>query len=133
MRKPVEKDHPRRVQEAEIAIGERVQGRRNQLGMSQGELRKILGVSFQQIQKYEKGGNRISSGRLLQLAAGLECNVTDLLGGGVKGSTRSSPFSSYAASKEGVAIINAMQKIASPAVRRRIIELAETLSGSMTP
>ena len=58
------KMNARRVQESDIAIGERIRARRNQIEMSQEDLGGALGVSFQQIQKYEKGVNRLSSGRL---------------------------------------------------------------------
>ena len=71
------KMNARRVQESDIAIGERIRARRNQIEMSQEDLGFALGVSFQQIQKYEKGVNRLSSGRLIQLATALQCSVTD--------------------------------------------------------
>jgi transcriptional regulator with XRE-family HTH domain len=129
-KKRITKMNARRVQDSNIAIGERIRGRRTQIEMSQEDLGGALGVSFQQIQKYEKGVNRLSSGRLIQLASALQCSVTDLIGGGDKGSIKSTPFSRYAASKEGVAIINAMAKIQSAAVRRQVISLAECLSAS---
>lgn len=66
-RKRTAKLNARRVQESDIAVGERIRARRNQLEMSQEDLGKALGVSFQQIQKYERGANRISSGRLIQI------------------------------------------------------------------
>ena len=91
------KMNARKVQESDIAIGERIRGRRNQIEMNQEDLGGALGVSFQQIQKYEKGVNRLSSGRLIQLASALQCSVTDLIGGGEKGSIKSTPFSRYAA------------------------------------
>ena len=59
------KANPRRVQDTDITIGERIKARRNQIEMSQEELGDALKVSFQQIQKYEKGINRLSSGRLI--------------------------------------------------------------------
>ena len=118
----------RRATDADIAIGERIRARRNQIEMSQEELGRALDVSFQQIQKYEKGINRISSGRLTELATTLQCSVTDLVGGADKTSAKSTPFSRYVASKEGVAIINAMAKISSPALRRHVINLVETLA-----
>lgn len=125
------KANPRRVQDTDIAIGERIRARRNQIKMSQEELGDTLKVSFQQVQKYEKGTNRISSGRLLQLSEALQCGVTDLIGDRGSGSMKSTPFSRYASSKEGVAIINAMAKIPSLAVRRQVISLAESLSASI--
>jgi transcriptional regulator with XRE-family HTH domain len=130
-KKRIIKANPRRVQDTDIAIGERIKSRRNQIDMSQEELGHALKVSFQQIQKYEKGINRISSGRLLQLAEALQCGVTDLIGDSGNGSMKSTPFSRYAASKEGVAIINAMAKIPNLAVRRQVINLVESLSASI--
>ena len=112
-KKRVTKMNARRIQESDTAIGERIRARRNQIEMSQESLGGALGVSFQQIQKYEKGVNRISSGRLIQVANALECSVTDLIGSGGKAPLASTPFSRYASSKEGVAIINAMAKIPS--------------------
>ena len=118
----------RQISDADIVIGESIKAQRNLIEMSQDDLGQALGVSFQQIQKYEKGINRISSGRLTELATTLQCSVTDLVGGADKTSAKSTPFSRYVASKEGVAIINAMAKISSPALRRHVINLVETLA-----
>ena len=127
------KVNPRRISEADIAVGERIRARRNQMQMSQEELSRALGVSFQQVQKYENGRNRITSGRLLQIVVALKCSVTDLVGSGDDDPIKSTEFSRYAASKEGVAIINAMARIPSSAVRRQLLSLAESLSVSVTP
>ena len=83
----------RRASDADVAIGERIRARRNQIQMSQDELGQALGVSFQQIQKYEKGVNRLSSGRLVELAVTLQCSAADLIGGVEKASAKSTPFS----------------------------------------
>ena len=131
-RKRIIKVNARKVQESDIAVGERTRARRNQIVMSQEELGKALGVSFQQIQKYENGTNRISTGRLIQIVTALQCSVTDLIGSGNNGPIKSTQFSRYASSKEGVAIINAMASIPSAAVRRHVISLAESLSASFT-
>ncbi|WP_142416120.1 helix-turn-helix domain-containing protein [Bartonella massiliensis] len=56
----------------DIAIGQRIRYRRIAMGLSQKALGSFLGVSFQQIQKYEKGFNRVSAGRLLEIAQKLE-------------------------------------------------------------
>jgi transcriptional regulator with XRE-family HTH domain len=65
----------RNTAEIESLIGERIRLRRIQVGMSQEQVGKALGVTFQQIQKYEKGANRVSSRRLVKIAEVLECNV----------------------------------------------------------
>ena len=57
-------------------IGQRMQLRRVMLGLSQKDLAKLCGVTFQQIQKYERGGNRIPASRLFELSAALETPVS---------------------------------------------------------
>jgi transcriptional regulator with XRE-family HTH domain len=61
-------------------IGTRLRTRRRELGMSQQGLAGALGISFQQIQKYERGSNRISASSLVELAKTLECRPEVLLG-----------------------------------------------------
>ena len=63
----------------DIALGAAVRLRRKTLGISQEALAEQCGVSFQQIQKYENGTNRISFSRLLQIARALRCRVVDLM------------------------------------------------------
>jgi transcriptional regulator with XRE-family HTH domain len=65
---------------ADQAIGVRVHAMRNDLKMSQAELGDALGVTFQQVQKYEKGINRIGAARLAQIAVALKTTVAQLLG-----------------------------------------------------
>ena len=64
----------------DIALGAAVRIRRRSLGISQEALAEQCGVSFQQIQKYENGANRISFSRLVQIATALQCRVNDLVG-----------------------------------------------------
>jgi len=63
----------------DIALGAAVRIRRRTIGMSQEALAEQCGVSFQQIQKYENGANRISFSRLVQIARALGCRVIDLM------------------------------------------------------
>lgn len=63
----------------DVALGAAVRIRRRTIGMSQEALAEQCGVSFQQIQKYENGANRISFSRLVQIARALRCRVVDLL------------------------------------------------------
>ena len=67
---------PRRVTPFDTELGNRVKLRRVEVGMSQEELGKNLGVSFQQVQKYEKGVNRVGAARLGQIAAALGVDET---------------------------------------------------------
>lgn len=63
----------------DIALGAAVRIRRRTLGISQEALAEQCGVSFQQVQKYENGANRISFSRLVQIARALKCRVVDLM------------------------------------------------------
>jgi transcriptional regulator with XRE-family HTH domain len=67
---------PKKVTEADAKAGQRLRIRRNELGVSQGAVADHLGVTFQQVQKYENGTNRLSGGRLQQLAELLDVPVT---------------------------------------------------------
>ncbi|WP_375641776.1 MULTISPECIES: helix-turn-helix domain-containing protein [unclassified Bartonella] len=60
----------------DISIGKKIRHRRISMGLSQKELGSHLGVSFQQIQKYEKGSNRVSAGCLLEIAKKLAVPIT---------------------------------------------------------
>jgi len=63
----------------DVALGAAVRIRRRTIGISQEALADQCGVSFQQIQKYENGANRISFSRLVQIARALKCRVVDLM------------------------------------------------------
>jgi transcriptional regulator with XRE-family HTH domain len=65
---------------AEKVLGQRVRALRLQLGMSQDALAKELGVSFQQVQKYEKGVNRVTVSRMLEMCEHLQCSPNDIIG-----------------------------------------------------
>lgn len=65
--------------ELDVALGAAVRLRRRTLGMSQEALAGLCNVSFQQVQKYENGANRISFSRLVQIATALQCRVNDLV------------------------------------------------------
>jgi transcriptional regulator with XRE-family HTH domain len=65
---------PRQTNVVDAHIGQRVKFRRISLGLSQEELSAQLGLSFQQVQKYESGANRISASRLLDLGGALKCS-----------------------------------------------------------
>ena len=78
----------KRPEQLDLALGAAIRLRRRTLGISQEMLAEQCGVSFQQIQKYENGANRISFSRLAQIATALHCRVSDLiavLGGGEDG------------------------------------------------
>src|ERR1700735_2080392 len=76
--KPGEQPHtPNRL---DVALGLRIRQRRKALGVSQTALADGIGLTFQQIQKYERGFNRVSFSRLVDIAHALDCRVIDLIG-----------------------------------------------------
>jgi transcriptional regulator with XRE-family HTH domain len=116
----------RNTADAESVIGERIRLRRIQVGMSQDQLGKALGVTFQQIQKYEKGANRVSAGRIVKIAEALECSVMTFFEGLDRiDAPTSTPFTRFISSKDGIAIIEAMLKIRTHELRRTVIDIAE--------
>jgi transcriptional regulator with XRE-family HTH domain len=64
----------------DVALGLRIRQRRKSLGVSQTALADAIGLTFQQIQKYERGFNRVSFSRLVDIAHALDCRVVDLIG-----------------------------------------------------
>ena len=72
---------PRQCTATDIALGERLRGLRQKLGMSQADLGQCIGVSFQQIQKYEAGKNRVAVSTLLALADHLGISAARFLKG----------------------------------------------------
>jgi transcriptional regulator with XRE-family HTH domain len=71
-------DAPHRL---DVAIGLRIRERRRACGVSQGQLARAIGVTFQQVQKYERGSNRVSFSRLMDIVAALGCQLGDLADG----------------------------------------------------
>ena len=125
-KKPTE--NVRSTSELDKLIGERVRARRMEKHVSQTSLAAALGITFQQIQKYEKGTNRIGAGRLVRIAQLLECEVSDFCDVGQKKKIdQSSPFTRFLATKDGLDIMHAFMKIKSKPLRRGVIDLARRL------
>lgn len=123
----------------DIYVGGRVKARRQVLGISQEKLGGALGVTFQQVQKYEKGTNRISASRLQQIGAVLGVPAAYFfeglqgLTGGIPGfaeEAQASYKSDIISTDEGMQLMRAFLRIEDPSVRRRIIELVESIAGT---
>ena len=118
----------RRVTAMDRTIGVRLRARRLEQHMSQDDLAHQIGVSFQQVQKYEKGVNRIGSSRLVEIARILQVDTAYFLSdpkGGTNG-VMVSKFADFLATVDGVKINEAMMKL-SEAHRREVIDLARVL------
>jgi transcriptional regulator with XRE-family HTH domain len=116
-------------------VGSRVRMRRIMLGMSQEKLGEGLGLTFQQIQKYEKGTNRIGASRIQQIAEILQVPVSFLFEGspGVSTSFGEAPSPAYVAdflaTSEGLALIRAFTQVSDIKLRRAIVEMVELIGG----
>ena len=108
-------------------LGQRIRARRLEQHISQSELSDKLGVSFQQVQKYEKGVNRVGSARLMEIAAALDTDMAYFIGdldGKPRGPTA---ISRFMATKDGIEIMEAMMKLDNADLRRSVIDLARKL------
>tara|TARA_R110002020_G_scaffold475558_1_gene710904 strand:- start:17207 stop:17611 length:405 start_codon:yes stop_codon:yes gene_type:complete len=110
---------------------------RNLIGMSQEKLGEHLGITFQQVQKYEKGTNRIGASRLYAIAKALGVEISYFFDqydavepdfGELEPNTEHKDVSRFLVSREGLALIRAFSKIESPKIRRSFVNLAKTLS-----
>jgi transcriptional regulator with XRE-family HTH domain len=127
----------------DVQVGTRVRLRRMLIGMSQEKLGEMLGLTFQQVQKYEKGVNRIGAGRLFQVAHILGVPIdyfyegvsstSDGAPGFAEPGASSPPVMEFLSSGEGLQLSLAFMKIKDPKVRKRVLDLVKSLSDSEEP
>jgi transcriptional regulator with XRE-family HTH domain len=120
-------------------VGNRVRMRRMLVGMSQEKLGEALGVTFQQIQKYEKGTNRISASRLQQTARVLGVPIDYFYDGAPQPDGASAPgfaegpapdyMAEALTSTEGLNLLKAFAAIKDARVRRRLVDLVRAIAG----
>lgn len=117
-------------------VGSRVRMRRLMVGLSQGKLGAALGLTFQQVQKYEKGTNRIGASRLQQIGGVLGVPVEYFFDGaprldGATAGFAEGPAPGYASdflsTSEGVQLVAAFTRVRDPQVRKRLVDLIECL------
>ena len=120
----------------DIHVGSRVRKRRRMVGISQEKLGEALGLTFQQIQKYEKGVNRIGASRLQQAADILGVPVSFFFEGGadvpfeLDGSAPSPAYlDDFVSSEDGLRLAKAFMQIPRSALRLRIVALVRELAG----
>jgi transcriptional regulator with XRE-family HTH domain len=129
----------------DVHVGRRLRLRRTLLGMSQERLGQLLGLTFQQIQKYERGVNRIGSSRLYELGQILDVPISfffddmpdgaeaqDLLAPGLAEApgefTFDEPHAPRFDKRETLELVRAYNRIADPGVRKRLFELTKALA-----
>jgi transcriptional regulator with XRE-family HTH domain len=123
----------------DIHVGSRVRLRRMMLSMSQEKLGEHLGITFQQIQKYEKGTNRIGASRLQHIARVLTVPVAFFFedapgtpgetGSGMAEPHQTSYVVDFLSSNEGIQLNKAFLRIKDTKLRRRLIDLIRALAG----
>jgi transcriptional regulator with XRE-family HTH domain len=113
-------------------VGERLKQRRLMQRMSQTDLGNALGITFQQIQKYEKGSNRIGASRLWRLSQVLEVPITYFFEGlelhGHGPQHEDDDLTTFLKNRESVKLVRDFHAISDPAVRQRIYSLIKSLS-----
>jgi transcriptional regulator with XRE-family HTH domain len=119
-------------------VGSRVRMRRMMLGMSQEKLGNSLSLTFQQIQKYEKGTNRIGASRLQQISHILQVPVSFFFEGapavatprgeGMSEAPSPAYVSDFLATSDGLALTKAFTRISDSKLRRRIVDLVEQIA-----
>jgi transcriptional regulator with XRE-family HTH domain len=117
----------------DMHVGSRIRMRRLMLGMSQTDLANGLDLTFQQIQKYEKGANRVGASRLQQMSSVLQVPVAFFFDDATVAETDSAAsrndMDHFLATKDGLALIKAFMRIKNAEVRRCIVRVVESIAG----
>lgn len=120
----------------DLHVGARVRMRRKFLGVSQEKLADVLGLTFQQVQKYERGANRISASKLFEISRALQAPVAYFFEGlnemptaeGFTESESEQYVHGFLMTTEGIELAATFPRIKNPKFRRRVLELVRTLS-----
>lgn len=126
----------------DVHVGSRIRMRRMMLGMSQEKLADGLGLTFQQVQKYEKGANRVGASRLQAISAILNVPVSFFFEDAPQVPSPSKRpveapstdfVTDFLASTDGQALVKAFVRIKAPAVRRSVVRVVEAISDARGP
>ena len=130
----------KRPNDIDVYVGSRVRMRRMMIGMSQEKLGDALGLTFQQVQKYEKGTNRISASKLQEISRILSVGIPYFFEGSPgetavnrnkelkNGNSETMKMQTAMATGEGLALMQAFMRISDPKVRRSLAQHAEVLA-----
>lgn len=125
----------RRGDPRDAEIGRRIRAVRLERGLSQTVLGNLLGVTFQQVQKYERGTNRVAAGRLQRVAESLKVPITFFYEGSTTGEDRGDADTidvglSFLETSGAVRLVRAFSRIQDPEMRRVVMDLAEKIAGA---
>jgi transcriptional regulator with XRE-family HTH domain len=115
----------------DVAVGARIRIRRRWLGLSQTQLANALGITFQQVQKYERGANRVSASMLVKIAAKLETTVAALVGEDGSAPVEAIIYAQLA-TPGATDLLAAFAKISDGESRRALLTLSQALSEHST-
>lgn len=121
----------RAATKVDVKIGMRLRARRLTIGMSQERLAELLGVTFQQVQKYEKGVNRIAASRLLDIAVAVGMPIETFFEGlspQLKTDDGANALERSMSTPEGVEMAALFSRIKGKSVRRRVLDLARAVA-----
>jgi transcriptional regulator with XRE-family HTH domain len=110
----------------DVDVGARIRARRVFLGLSQTKLADALGLTFQQVQKYERGDNRVAASTLVRVAAALGVSVAALVG--EDGARTETPVFRHLAMPGAFDLLDAYARISDPDVRRALLRLSKSLA-----
>lgn len=122
----------------DVHVGRRVRQRRKAMGVTQERLADDLGLTFQQVQKYERGANRVSASKLYEIAVALQTSTeyffegladpSSLKEGGGDAEPASEKFvNAFLMSSEGLELAELFSRLKSPRLRKRIVELVRSM------
>jgi transcriptional regulator with XRE-family HTH domain len=112
-------------------VGRNIRMHRLAKGLSQTELGEHLGVTFQQVQKYEKGSNRVGSGRLYEIATVLGVRVTEFFAGGEQiGRSSGQSLLDLLSEPHSLRLAQAFSRISDKNMRRSLVQLVERIAST---
>jgi transcriptional regulator with XRE-family HTH domain len=125
----------RRPNQTDVAVGQRIRAFRKGANLSQTELAKHIGVTFQQLQKYEGGTNRVGAGRLMTIARALDIPITAFFDGLARPPidrrrVKSAHVAELTAIPAAQRLLQAFSKISDPVLEANLVNLVRTLNGS---
>jgi transcriptional regulator with XRE-family HTH domain len=142
MRNDKLEDFDRSPNPIDIHVGKRIRDRRKEVRVSQERLAEQLGLTFQQVQKYEKGANRVSASKLYEIARALQASIEFFFRGLPEPSVMQMgmadnddrPFvHDFITTPEGQELASEFPKIQDPMIRKRVLELVKSLAEERAP
>jgi transcriptional regulator with XRE-family HTH domain len=116
----------------DLEVGQRIRARRMAKGMSQTELGTLLGVTFQQVQKYEKGVNRVGAGRLVRVGEALDVPVSYFFGATDVSSEETRAILGFLDTAYSLRLLRAFSRIPPGGVQRAVVDLVESIVPAST-